>query len=178
MNGGEKRNHQTDWHLLFWWTLLFWFEESCESSAHSLSPMFWCPLSAAWWTSAMRVTFLVGVLWWIKHCERDQVQLFPIWITALSEAGCVRKSFTTYACLFWRSKVSACKENQQARSSLGRDLQHLMERGCRTRFLFPLKNPDFVCRKCPEADTCGQGHCVMEKHSDRPVCSKISPACA
>lgn len=63
-------------------------------------------------------------------------------------------------------------------STLGRDLQHLMKRGCRTTFLFPLKNPDFVWRKCPEADTCGQGHCVMEKHSVRPVCSKISQTCA
>lgn len=71
------------------------------------------------------------------------------------------------------------RKSQQGRdgSSLGRDLGHVTGRGQRTRFLFHLKKPDFVCRKCLEADTHGQGCCIMEKSSDRPVCHKISPAC-
>lgn len=91
-------------------------------------------------------------------------------------SGTVLPPMPTYAGDL-RSVLGRKSQQGRARCSLGRDLQHLTEIGERTRFLFHLKKPDFVWRKCLEADTHGQGHCVTEKSSDRPVFYKISPAC-
>lgn len=87
-----------------------------------------------------------------------ELQLFQ----RLDVSGTVLPPIPTYA---GDTRSLLGRKSQQGRdgSSLGRDLGHVTGRGQRTRFLFHLKKPDFVCRKCLEADTHGQGHCIMEK---------------